>query len=33
MQDSTKIIEWVYVDPVAKTLWWQEKDWMSEQLR
>lgn len=33
MEDSTKIIEWVYVDPVAKTLWWQEKDWMSEQLR
>jgi hypothetical protein len=33
MEDSTKIIEWVYVDPVSKTLWWQEKDWMSEQLR
>jgi hypothetical protein len=33
MEDSTKIIEWVYVDPVTKTLWWQEKDWMSEQLR
>jgi hypothetical protein len=33
MEDSTKIIEWVYVDPVAKVLWWQEKDWMSEQLR
>jgi hypothetical protein len=33
MEDSTKIIEWVYVDPVTKMLWWQEKDWMSEQLR
>jgi hypothetical protein len=33
MEDSTKIVEWVYVDPVSKTLWWQEKDWMSEQLR
>lgn len=33
MENSTKIIEWVYVDPVSKTLWWQEKDWMSEQLR
>jgi len=33
MDDTSKVIEWVYVDPVAKTLWWQEKDWMSEQLR
>jgi hypothetical protein len=33
MEDSTKIIEWVYVDPVSKVLWWQEKEWMSEQLR
>ena len=33
MEDSTKVTEWVYVDPVSKTLWWQEKDWMSEQLR
>lgn len=33
MEDSTKVIEWVYVDPVTKVLWWQEKDWLSEQLR
>lgn len=33
MEDSTKVIEWVYVDPVTKVLWWQEKEWMSEQLR
>lgn len=33
MEDSSKVIEWVYVDPVTKMLWWQEKDWMSEQLR
>jgi hypothetical protein len=33
MEDTTEVIEWVYVDPVTKTLWWQEKDWISEQLR
>lgn len=33
MEDTTQVIEWVYVDPIAKTLWWQEKDWISEQLR
>lgn len=33
MEDGSKVIEWVYVDPVTKMLWWQEKEWMSEQLR
>lgn len=31
--NSNQVVNWVYVDPVTKLLWWQEKDWQSEQLR